>query len=48
MDEVEQNHIIEEIDDEFIEKDDEYIDSLGCEDDAHFEELKYEDQDFDV
>lgn len=48
MDEVEQNHIIEEIDDEFIENDDEDIDSLGFEDDADFEELNYEDEDFDV
>ena len=42
MDEVEQNHIIEEIDDEFIENDDEDIDSLDFEDDADFEELNYE------
>ena len=48
MDEVEQNHIIEEIDDEFIENDDEDIDSLDFEDDADFEELNYEDEDFDV
>lgn len=48
MDEVEQNHIIEEIDDEFIENDDEDIDSLGFEDDADFEELNYEDEGFDV
>ena len=43
MDEVEQNHIIEEIDDEFIENDDEDIDSLDFEDDTDFEELNYED-----
>ena len=44
MDEVElKNHIIEEIDDEFIENDDEDIDSLDFEDDADFEELNYED-----
>ena len=48
MDEVEQNHIIEEIDDEFIENDDEDIDSLDFEDDTDFEELNYEDEDFDV
>ena len=48
IDEVEQNHIIEEIDDEFIENDDEDIDSLDFEDDADFEELNYEDEDFDV
>ena len=48
MDEVEQNHIIEEIDDEFIENDDEDIDSLDFEDDADFEELNYKDEDFDV
>ena len=48
MDEVEQNHIIEEIDDEFIENDDEDIDSLDFEDDTGFEELNYEDEDFDV
>lgn len=48
MDEVEQNHIIEEIDDEFIENDDEDIDSLDFEGDADFEELNYEDEDFDV
>ena len=48
MDEVEQNHIIEEIDDEFIENDDEDIDSLDFEDDTDFEELIYEDEDFDV
>ena len=48
MDEVEQNHIIEEIDDEFIENDDEDIDSLDFEDDADFEELNYEDEGFDV
>lgn len=48
MDEVEQNHIIEEIDDEFIENDDEDINSLDFEDDADFEELNYEDEDFDV
>ena len=48
MDEVEQNHIIEEIDDEFIENDDEDVDSLDFEDDADFEELNYEDEDFDV
>ena len=48
MDEVEQNHIIEEIDDEFIENDDEDIDSLDFEDNADFEELNYEDEDFDV
>lgn len=48
MDEVEQNHIIEEIDDEFIENDDEDIDSLDFEDDADFEELNYEDEDLDV
>ena len=48
MDEVEQNHIIEEIDDEFIENDDEDIDSLDFEDDADFEELNYENEDFDV
>ena len=47
-DEVEQNHIIEEIDDEFIENDDEDIDSLDFEDDTDFEELNYEDEDFDV
>ena len=48
MDEVEQNHIIEEIDDEFIENDDEDIDSLDFEGDTDFEELNYEDEDFDV
>ena len=48
MDEVEQNHIIEEIDDEFIENDDDDIDSLDFEDDTDFEELNYEDEDFDV
>ena len=48
IDEVEQNHIIEEIDDEFIENDDEDIDSLDFEDDADFEELNYEDEDFNV
>lgn len=48
MDEVEQNHIIEEIDDEFIENDDEDIDSLDFEDDTDFEELNYENEDFDV
>ena len=48
IDEVEQNHIIEEIDDEFIENDDEEIDSLDFEDDENFEELNYEDEDFDV
>ena len=48
MDEVEQNHIIEEIDDEFIENDDEDIDSLDFEDYTDFEELNYEDEDFDV
>lgn len=48
MDEVEQNHIIEEIDDELIENDDEDIDSLDFEDDTDFEELNYEDEDFDV
>ena len=48
MNEVEQNHIIEEIDDEFIENDDENIESLEFEDDADFEELNYEDEDFDV
>ena len=48
MDEVQQNHIIEEIDDEFIENDDEDIDSLDFEDDTDFEELNYEDEDFDV
>ena len=48
IDEVEQNHIIEEIDDEFIENDDEDIDSLDFEDDTDFEELNYEDEDFDV
>ena len=48
MDEVEQNHIIEEIDDEFIENDDEDIDSLDFEDDTDLEELNYEDEDFDV
>ena len=48
MDEVEQNHIIEEIDDEFIENDYEDIDSLDFEDDTDFEELNYEDEDFDV
>ena len=48
MDEVEQNHIIEERDDEFIENDDEDIDSLDFEDDTDFEELNYEDEDFDV
>ena len=48
MDEVEQNHIIEEIDDEFIENDDEDIDSLDFEYDTDFEELNYEDEDFDV
>ena len=48
MDEVEQNHIIEEIDDEFIENDYEDRDSLDFEDDADFEELNYEDEDFDV
>ena len=48
MNEVEQNHIIEEIDDEFIENEDEEIDSLDFEDDADFEELNYEDEDFDV
>ena len=48
MDEVEQNHIIEEIDDEFIENDDEDMDSLDFEDDTDFEELNYEDEDFDV
>ena len=48
MDEVEQNHIIEEIDDEFIENDDEDIDRLDFEDDTDFEELNYEDEDFDV
>ena len=40
MDEVEQNHIIEEIDDEFIENDDEDIDSLDFEDDTDFERIK--------
>ena len=39
---------IEEIDDEFIENDDEDIDSLDFEDDTDFEELNYEDEDFDV
>lgn len=48
IDEVEQNHIIEEIDDEFIENDDEEIDSLDFEDDENFEELNYVDEDFDV
>ena len=50
MNEVEQNHIIEEIDDEFIENEDEDedIDSLDFEDDADFEGLNYEDEDFDV
>lgn len=48
IDEVEQNHIIEEIDDEFIENDDEEIDSLDFEDDENFDELNYEDEDFDV
>ena len=48
IDEVEQNHIIEETDDEFIENDDEDIDSLDFEDDADFEELNYEDEDFNV
>ena len=48
MDEVEQNHIIEEIDDEFIENDDEDIDSLDFEDDTDFEELNYEDEGLDV
>lgn len=48
--ELEQNRIIEEIDDEFIESDDEHIDidSLEFEDDADFEELNYDDFDFDV
>nr|WP_317333105.1 DNA-directed RNA polymerase subunit beta [uncultured Romboutsia sp.] len=48
MNEVEQNHIIEEIDDEFIENDDENIESLEFEDDTDFKELNYEDEDFDV
>ena len=48
IDEVEQNHIIEEIDDEFVQNDDEDIDSLDFEDDADFEELNYEDEDFNV
>ena len=48
MNEVEQNHIIEEIDDDFIEREDEEMDSLDFEDDADFEELNYEDEDFDV
>ena len=48
MNEVEQNHIIEEIDDEFIENDEEDIDSLDFEDEEDFESLNYEDEDFDV
>ena len=47
MNEVEQNHIIEEIDDEFVENEED-IDSLEFEDEEEFEELNYEDEDFDV
>jgi len=47
MEEVEQNHIIEEIDDEFMDNDED-MDSLDFEDDTDFEELNYEDEDFDV
>ena len=47
MEEVEQNHIIEEIDDEFMDNDED-MDSLDFDDDTDFEELNYEDEDFDV
>ena len=40
--------VIDNMDDEFIENDDEDIDSLDFEDDTDFEELNYEDEDFDV
>ena len=48
MQEVEDTHIIEEIDDELIDETDADMDSLDLEEDMDYDDLDYENEDFDI
>ncbi|RDY22634.1 DNA-directed RNA polymerase subunit beta [Romboutsia maritimum] len=48
MKEVEENHIIEEIEDDFIETVEEDVDSLDFEEEVVYEEVNYDSEDFDM
>ena len=48
MQEVEDTHIIEEIDDELVDETDADIDDLDLEEDMNYDDLDYESEDFDI
>ena len=48
MQEVEDTHIIEEIDDELVDETDADMDNLDLEEDMDYDDLDYENEDFDI